>query len=264
MKKNTNNTGLIGAIIFASLVVAGSIIFFTLQMKPMEREMMNEAPTTNLDESIAKGIESYIKNQQETAQRAEQDKKQAATKNLVKPRETDHLRGNKEATITVIEYSDYECPFCKRFHRTMKQVLASYGSDVNWIFRNFPLDFHDPLATEEAEASECVAEIGGNVKYWDFADLLFKTTKSNKGLDIKRIPDLAEEIGIDRADFEDCMASDKFLPKIKQDIKDGSRAGVTGTPGVFIYNNKNGKTEFVGGAYPFEQMKTIIDNMLQN
>src|SRR3989338_3572308 len=88
----------------------------------------------------------------------------------IDPKE-DHIRGNPDAKVSVIEYSDFECPFCKRHHPTMTQIMDAYGDDVNWVYRHYPLSFH-PNAEPSALASECVAEIGGNDAFWGFVDKL--------------------------------------------------------------------------------------------
>lgn len=107
------------------------------------------------------------------------------TVNPVTPNE--HIKGNPNAEVFVIEYSDPECPFCKRFHETMKSVMQEYGDTgkVAWVYRHFPLDALHTKARKEAEAFECAAELGGNVKFWEYADKLFEITPSNDGLDPK-------------------------------------------------------------------------------
>lgn len=87
--------------------------------------------------------------------------------------ETDHILGNKDALVSVIEYSDYQCPFCKNFHPTVKRALAEYGDDINWVYRHFPLETIHPEARPMAHAAECVADLKGNEAFWQFSDLLF-------------------------------------------------------------------------------------------
>ena len=100
--------------------------------------------------------------------------------------DNDHIRGNPNAKIVIVEYSDTECPFCKQFHETMKQIIAEYGGDgrVAWVYRQFPIPSLHPKAPKEAEALECAAEQGGNDVFWKFTDMVYETTKSNNALDI--------------------------------------------------------------------------------
>ncbi len=96
----------------------------------------------------------------------------------------DHIQGDINAPVKVVEYSDLECPFCKRFHTTMQQVMKEYGKDkVAWVFRQFPLSQLHSKSPKEAEATECVAELGGNDAFWKFVDLINEVTPSNNALD---------------------------------------------------------------------------------
>ena len=163
----------------------------------------------------------------------------------------DHVRGDlKKAKTVLIEYSDFQCPYCQKFHPSMKQVVADYGNDVAWVYRHFPLSFH-PESTNAAEASECASEQG---KFWEYGDQLFDRQQT---LGEAAYGEIADFIGLDRNKFDACRASDKYLAKIKQDQSDGSAAGVTGTPATFV----NG--QLVSGAVPFEQLKAQIDAALK-
>ena len=167
----------------------------------------------------------------------------------------DHIRGNLNATVSVIEYSDYECPFCKRHHPTMQQVLDEYGDDVNWVYRHFPLSFH-PNAQKAAEASECAAELGGNDVFWEYADTLFDTQGE------WAYEDYATDLGLDATEFNDCLDSGKFASLVKKQFSGGSAAGVRGTPGSVIINNDTGETKLISGAVPFTTFQSSIDTML--
>ena len=116
----------------------------------------------------------------------------------------DHIRGSMDADLVLVEYSDYECPFCKSFHPTMKQVIQEYGNKVAWVYRHYPLSFHQN-AQKEAEASECVTELGGNDAFWKYTDLIFERTESNgTGFEIKDLKPLVEELGLDGNKFQQC------------------------------------------------------------
>lgn len=165
----------------------------------------------------------------------------------------DYVRGDRNAPISVIEYSDFECPFCARHHPTMKALMEQYGSDINWVYRHFPLSFH-PNAQKAAEASECVGELGGNDKFWEFTDIIFE-----EGSDNALLADKAERIGIDRAAFESCLNSGKYAQYVADMESAGAASGVTGTPGNIVINNKTGETRIVSGAQPAASFQAAID-----
>jgi len=182
----------------------------------------------------------------------------------------DHIYGNPNAEIKVITFTDYECPFCKDFHKEMKKALAEYGSDIAWIYRNFPLDELHSKARKEAYAAECAGNLGGNAKFWTYVDKIFEVTPSNNGLDLSLLPDIAEEIGIDRGAFQTCLnqGSEKYDERINNSISDGIGAGAGGTP--FSVVLVNGNAYEIPGAFPFESqvpgqrnsIKGIIDSAL--
>lgn len=169
----------------------------------------------------------------------------------------DHIRGNPDAKISVIEYSDFECPFCSRNHPTMQQIIDTYGDDVNWVYRHFPLSFH-PNAQKAAEASECAAEIGGNDKFWEMTDMLME-----KGADNAQLESYAAAIGLDAGDFKTCLDSGTMAARVQSDTAEGGSAGVNGTPGNIVLNNKTKESRIVSGAQPFAAFKTVIDEMLK-
>lgn len=174
----------------------------------------------------------------------------------------DHIRGSKDAEIAVIEYSDFECPFCKRIHPTYKQITQQYDGKVMWVFRHFPLSFHRN-AQKEAEASECAAELGGNEAFWKFADgIIDKTTSNGTGFPLDRLPVLAAQIGLDEQKFRSCLDSGRYAGKVKRDEDGGTAGGVTGTPGNFVVNLTTKKAQQVTGAQPFEKFKSAIDALL--
>ena len=184
-------------------------------------------------------------------------------KNVKPVSATDRILGDPEAPVKIIEFSDLECPFCKQFHATMKQVMETYGKDgkVAWVYRHFPLDSIHPKARKEAEASECAAEQGGNEKFWAFVDRIFEITPSNNRLPPEKLPEVAGEIGLDVKKFEDCLASGSAADKVSSMLSDGQNAGAEGTPYSVLLGEK-GLAYPVSGAYPFPQLKTIIDSAL--
>ncbi len=176
----------------------------------------------------------------------------------------DHIRGDANAKVTLIEYSDFECPFCKRFHGTMKQLLDVYAGKIKWVYRQYPLSFH-ANAQKEAEASECAYDLGGHAKFWEFADKIYERTTSNgTGFALADLPKLAVEIGLNQAKFEDCLNSGKNKNYITQSLADGDAAGngPLGTPSTIIITAKGDK-RIIKGALPVELMKPVIDQALQ-
>jgi protein-disulfide isomerase len=173
----------------------------------------------------------------------------------------DHIRGKQDAKIILVEFSDFECPFCKTGHETIKKIAADYGDKVAWVYREFPLSIH-ANAQKEAEAGECIADLGGNDKFWNYADTIFSRTTSNGyGFSLDKLPALAAEIGVDQPAFSECLDSGKFAQKVKDEITDGSVAGVTGTPGTIMIK-KDGTKQLITGALPYETFKSIIDTAL--
>ncbi len=170
--------------------------------------------------------------------------------------DSDHYLGSKDAKLVLIEYSDYECPFCVRVHPTIKQIMAKYGDDVAWVYRHFPLSFH-AKALPAAVASECVAQQGGNDAFWKFTDEVFE--KQNYDY-----VSIVKKLGLNETKFNACVSdSDDIVAKINQQTKDGSLAGVTGTPGNILYNPKTKEFRLIPGARPIDMFVTDIDDMLK-
>lgn len=174
---------------------------------------------------------------------------------------TDHVLGDPNAPLTLIEYSDFECPFCKRFEPTLAQIMDTYDGQVKLVYRHFPLSFH-ANAQKEAEASECAADQGGNDAFWAYHDkILERTTSNGTGFALDALVPLAKEIGLDEAKFKDCLDSGKFTDFVKQEAAGGAAAGVTGTPGSFLID-KDGNAQAIKGALPFDTIKGMIDAAL--
>lgn len=159
----------------------------------------------------------------------------------------DHVSGNTKAKVTIVEYSDFQCPFCERHHPTLQKVMDEYGDKVQWVYRHFPLTSIHPQAMPAALASECASEQG---KFWEYSDALFKNQES---LSTEYYGTLAGELGLNQKKFDDCVSSKKYQSVVDGDIATGSAAGVNGTPATFI----NG--QMISGAVPYESIKQVID-----
>ncbi len=175
----------------------------------------------------------------------------------------DHIRGNPNAPVKIVEYSDMECPFCKRFHETMKQVSTEYGDQVAWVYRHFPLDQLHSKARKEAVASECAAEQGGNTAFWKYMDRWFELTPSNNQTNIDTVlPQIAKEIGLDEAKFASCLGSKKYDAHIEENVQNATATGGNGTPWSIVVG-KNDKQYPLSGAQPYAALKQLIDLALQ-
>lgn len=174
---------------------------------------------------------------------------------------SDHIRGNIDAKVTLVVYSDFECPFCKTFHLTIQKLLENYGDKIRLVYRHFPLPSH-ANAQKEAEASECVAQLGGNDAFWKYIDTIFeRTTSGGTGFALDKLGTLASEMEIDQQQFQNCLDSGKYEQLIRDQTTDGTAGGVSGTPSTFVINSK-GETQLVVGAQPIDAFKTIIDKEL--
>ena len=177
----------------------------------------------------------------------------------------DHILGNPNADLVIVEYSDTECPFCKQFHVTMKRVMTEYGASgkVAWVYRHFPIDSLHSKARKESEALECANELGGNEKFWAYTDLVYATTNSNDSLDPAELPKIAKTVGLNVADFNTCLSSGKYKDKVEADYQDAIKAGGRGTPNSIIIS-KDGTKTLIEGAQPYESLKGVIDALLQD
>lgn len=175
----------------------------------------------------------------------------------------DYIFGDKNAQVTIIEYSDLECPYCKTFHPTVKQVVADSKGKVNWVYRHFPLPFHNPGAQKEAEAAECAGSLGGSKKFYEFIDKVFERTTSNgTGFPITNLVPLAKELGLNEKKFQDCLDGGKMTQKVIAQRDAGSDAGINGTPGNILLT-KDGKSSLVAGALGADELKARIDALLK-
>ncbi len=146
--------------------------------------------------------------------------------------ENDRIVGNMDASVVLVEYSDFECPFCKQFHSTLMEVVEQYEgtNDFAWVFRHFPLKNIHPKAVREAHAAECAYEQGGNEAFWAYSDRLFEITPGNNGLDLDLLPEIAEYVGLDVDAFNECQDSGRHNDFVDAHLEDAIDAGGRGTP----------------------------------
>ena len=171
--------------------------------------------------------------------------------------------GPADAPVTIIEFSDFQCPFCLRFwNQTLPQIKQEYQDKVRFVYRDFPLTGIHAWAQKAAEAAECADD---QDKFWEYHDLIFANQNAlseqlnTAGLDgvLATFKSYAADLGLDTAPFNDCLDSGKYTSEVQKDLQDGQSYGVTGTPAFFI----NG--QLVSGAQPFANFKTVIDAALE-
>lgn len=191
------------------------------------------------------------------------DVREAPQVNVRATQESDWVRGNPNAPVTLIVYSDFECPYCKAYHKTIARLINEFGAngDVSWVFRHMPLVQLHSKAPTEALAAECVGSLGGATAFWKFADNLFETTPGNDLMDLSLLPDLAEQAGVDRAQFEACVRSDRLMENVREDFEEAMAAGAKGSPfTVGIVNNEQVRIE---GGHLYPAMKSVVEALLR-
>lgn len=198
------------------------------------------------------GSGAYVANTNNTAN---------ALENLPKITADDHIIGNPDAPIKIVEYSDIECPFCKIFHSTMQQIVRDYDGQVAWVYRHFPITKLHSKALKEAEATECAADQGDNTAFWNYLNKVLETTNSNDSLDLAELPKIAQAQGLDVEEFNECLSSGKHTDAIKKQVEDAVRIGARGTPYSVIIG-PNGEKIAINGAENITSVKQKIDALL--
>lgn len=183
--------------------------------------------------------------------------------NIPKVTSKDHIRGALNPKVYIIEYSDLECPYCKDFQLTLKNVIESYSDKVAWVYRHYPIDSLHSKARSEAQAAECAFQVGGNDAFWKYIDSVYEVTPSNNGLDSSQLPKIAGQIGLDVTKFNKCVSGGETVSVVDNDYQGGVKAGIRGTPQGYILNDK-GEAWTLPGAYSFDKLKIIIDQALAN
>lgn len=177
----------------------------------------------------------------------------AGNGNVLEIAKGEHIRGNPDASITIVEWSDFQCPFCQRFDTTISRILDEYGDSVRVVYRHFPLDSIHPYASKAAEGSECAGE---QDSFWQYHDLLYTQQSAISAGGVDFLKSAAGQLGLDQSKFDECLDSAKYQQLVDSHYQAGLSAGVTGTPGSFL----NGRA--LGGAVPYESLKTSIESLL--
>ena len=160
------------------------------------------------------------------------------------------MRGAEDAPVTIVEISDFQCPFCRRVQPTLARVQEKYGEQVRWSFKDLPLNSIHPEAQKAAEAARCAGDQG---KFWEYRAALFEAGSITSELH----EETADKLGLDKGDFDECLASDKYRAAVESDTDEAASLGITGTP-AFVINGI-----MLSGAQPFEAFERIIDRELE-
>ena len=250
VKKSKFNSMVIGLIITIGI----SAFLFGLLISESNSNKITEK---DLDEALAKLELKILQSQLPT--------KQAPTEPVKISADDDPIMGNPEAPISIIEFSDFQCPFCARFHtQTLPLILDEYINQgkVKLIFRDFPIQNIHPNALPASAAAECANEQN---KFREMHDTLFEKQSEWNKLEtadaISLFSRYASDMQLDQNVFDSCLTNGKYIDEIRNDLNDGRKYGVSGTPGFFVGNDELGYVE-LKGAQPFESFKKVIDAQL--
>jgi len=251
---NINKLLIPASIILVGVVIAGAI-FFGLKDSPSPSGQIKE-PIEVLGEAAP--------------DQAPSEQKPQANQTIKTSIDDDAVLGNKEtAKVAIVEFSDFECPFCDRFRtETLSQIKENYidTGKVILVYRDLPLSFHNPAAEREATAAECAREQGGDEIYYQYHDQIFETSPGNgKGISVDGLVKIAQDLDLDGNKLRSCLEEEKYKKEIAKDAADAAKAGIGGTPGFVIGKlSEDGGVEgvVVSGAQPFSVFQGIIDQQL--
>lgn len=217
------------AIIIAGLIIAGAIIF-TNNKQPT-------APVANAGAAAAPTI---------------------SASNIRPPTAGDHIIGSPTAPIVLIEYSDFQCPYCSMIYPTLKKIVDESKGQIAWIYREFPLTSIHPQALPAANAAECIASQLGSAGFWKYADTIFNNQAS---LSPAYSAQLAQQFGADMTKYNQCISASTYQKNIDADTAEAEAAGGNGTPFTIVLNTKTGKAAPVSGALPYAQIMGVIKGL---
>lgn len=251
MNNSTNKFAVIFGFVVVIVILAAQFLYFS-NMIEGDAGMSDEDFNAKVEAGIDAYVEKQMKAQQENVPAQPEPLDEDAMAGLS---DDDPVKGDENAPVTIVEFSEYECPFCGKFYNeAYQEILTKYveTGKVKMVFRDYPLPFHSN-ALPAAIAANCAREQGGDEAYFDMHDSIF----ANQGdLSDEAFVLHANEMGIDADKFTACVADNDYEAEIQKDIKDGQAVGVNGTPAFFI----NG--EFLSGAQPFANFEKIIEAKL--
>ena len=256
---NTNNVMIkkstfTGLIIALTAVIAISAFFAGSYITNLDSDKITQS---DLNAAISK-LESKIGN-------SPQPSSTSNTQPIRVSIDDDPMKGDPNAPVTIIEFSDYECPFCGRFYsQTLPLIEENYinTGKVNFVYRDFPIQSIHRNAATAAVAAECADD---QEMFWSFHDMIFENKSTWEKLQgenlLNEFEQYAVSLGLNTEEFNTCLESGKYLDEVKNDLRDGQKYGITGTPGFFVGNDQIGYVQ-IKGAQPYESFEKILDEML--
>jgi len=215
------------SIIIAGVIIAGAIIF------------ANQHPAASAG----------------TAAAAANTQGATASANVPAPSASDHIIGSLSAPIVLVEYSDFQCPYCQMIYPSLKQIVSQSGGQIAWVMREFPLYQIHPEAMPAANAAECIAAQLGSTGFWEYADAVFNNQSS---LNASYSASLAKQFGANMALYNSCITNSTYLNTIQTETADAEASGGNGTPFTVVINTKTGKQYPISGAVSLAQIQAVI------
>lgn len=215
------------AILIAGIIIAGAILFTNRAPQPTTAAVGNAAPTVSGD-------------------------------SIRKPSASDHIIGSPDAPIVLVEYSDFQCPYCQVIYPTLKRIVSESKGTIALVYRQFPLTSIHPQANPAANASECIAAQLGNDGFWKYTDTVFSNQAQ---LSAAYSAQLAKQLGADMTKYNQCIANSTYQKNIDADSKEIQSVGGTGTPYIVVLNTKTNKTAIIPGALPYDQAMSVIKSV---
>lgn len=216
------------AILIAGIIIAGAIVF------------TSHSPASGTNNVAAAGAGTAPT---------------VSAANIRKPSSSDHIIGSPTAPIVLIEYSDFQCPFCSIIYPTLKKIVSESNGKIAWVYREFPLTSIHPLANPAANAAECIAAQLGSTGFWKYADAIFNNQSK---LSADYSAQLAQQFGANMTQYNQCVSGSTYQKNIDADTQEVESIGGTGTPYVVVLNTKTNKTAVIPGALPYDQAMAVI------
>ena len=213
------------AIVLAGVIIAGAVLYTNAHPAPAA---VADAAGSNLPASV----------------------------NVPPPKASDHIEGSPNAPIVLIEYADFQCPYCAQVYPTIKNIVDNSNGQIAWVMRSFPLTSIHPLAAGAATAAECIAALGGNDDYWKYVDAVY-TNQAQLGTDYER--QLALSFGISASAYDNCIAQNPYQARITGDSGDAIASGGQGTPYTVVYSASYQAA--IPGALPADQFNAVIQSV---